>query len=488
MPSRSWIGRVLGPLGFALLYWGIEPTGLSTEGQAILAATFWIAVWWITEAIPVEVTGLLPMILFPLTGAVTIREATTAFGHPFIFLFVGGFILAIAIEKWTLHRRIAYFIIRQVGQSPPRVLLGFMVSSAFLSMWISNTATTVMMLPIGLAVIHQFKDKPYEQALSKALMLGIAYSASIGGIATLIGTPPNLIMAGVLEESFDISLGFSEWMIVGLPIAIVLLGICWWYLSRVAFALHKIPMVSESEDESSMWSSLGPMSVEEKRVALIFALTAMAWILRAFVLQKLWPPIDDTVIALTAATVLFLVPAREKGQTLLSWRDAVKLPWGVLLLFGGGIAIAYGFTDSGLSAWIGTQMGGLKGLTLVFILLIVIASVNFLTEITSNLATTAVMLPLLIPLASILNVHPFVFLVGATTAASCAFMLPVATPPNALVFGSGKVTVTDMVRTGIWMNILSILLLFILVYFLMPILWGIDLHSYPVEVLINLFG
>lgn len=484
--TREWIGRLLGPLGFAVLYWGIQPEGLSAEGQAVLACTWWIAVWWITEAMPVEVTSLLPILLFPLTNAVPIKATTASYGHPFIFLFVGGFILAIAIEKWQLHRRIAYFIIRQVGEQPDRMLLGFMLSSALLSMWISNTATTIMMLPIGMAVLFKYKGHPAEQSISKALMLGIAYSASIGGISTLIGTPPNLIMAGILEESFGLSIGFTDWLVVGLPVSVILLGLTWWYLSRVAYKLPRIT-VATAADTSSPLEALPPMSAEEKRVGLLFLATAMAWILRSFVLQKLWPPIDDTLIAISSAVLLFLIPSTTKGKALLSWQDAVKLPWGVLLLFGGGIAIANGFTESGLSAWVGQQLGSLEGIALLLILLIIIAGVNFLTEITSNLATTAVMLPLLIPLATTLDVHPLLFIAGATMAASCAFMLPVATAPNALVFGSGRVTIPDMVRTGIGLNLLSIVVVLLIVYFVLPWLWSITIDAYPTKVIIQLF-
>lgn len=459
---------------------------MSKEANAVLACTFWVAIWWITETIPIAVTSLLPIILFPLTGALSLSATTASFGHKYIFLYVGGFILAIAIERWNLHKRIALSIISFIGTDVTRIILGFMVATAFLSMWISNTATSVMMLPIGMAVIAQLKDNPVtiqdeNLIFGKALMLAIAYSASIGGIATLIGTPPNLVFAGVIEELYQVEITFTQWIVYGLPVSILLLTFCWIYLTRFAFKFKQKSFPGGRAEINRLLLELGKMRYEEKVVMIVFVATALAWITRSFLLQKLLPNLDDTIIAITAAVVLFLIPTQKKDRKILKWDEAVKLPWGILLLFGGGLALAQGFTATGLANWIGGQMTLLHGIQLLLIILILVAAVNFLTEITSNIATTSMLLPILAPIALSLDVHPFILMVGATTAASCAFMLPVATPPNAVVFGSGYLRIPDMVRTGIWLNLFSILVISLIVYFLLPLLWGFDPGQFPSE-------
>jgi sodium-dependent dicarboxylate transporter 2/3/5 len=469
-----------GPLAFVFLYFFYSAEGLSAQAQAVLACTAWVAIWWITEAAPISATALLPIILFPLTGALPIKETVTGYSHPYIFLFIGGFILAIAMEKWHLHKRIALLIIKRIGLSKPRIILGFMVATAFLSMWISNTATTVMMLPIGMAIVAHTGAEALEQSgFSKALMLGIAYAASIGGIATLIGTPPNLILAGVIEETYQVEISFLQWFIIGFPFAVVMLGLCWLYLTRYAYKFKGDTTLSGASEIEAQIQALGPMSKEEKRVLWIFSLTALAWVIRAYVLVPFIPALDDTIIALIAGTMLFLVPSSRKGEALLDWTDMTKLPWGVLLLFGGGIALAVGFDSSGLALWLGTQLTSIQGISLLALLLILIFSVNFLTEITSNLATTSVILPILAPLALSLNMHPYPLMAAAAMAASCAFMLPVATPPNALVFGTGYFRIGDMVRVGFWLNLISIVVLLALIYFLLPLLWDLDPGNYP---------
>ncbi len=478
---KKLFGRIFGPLAFLLIYSFFSPEGLSKEGVSVLAVTAWVAIWWISEAIPVEANSLLPIILFPLTGALDLTKTCAAYGHKFIFLFVGGFILAIAIEKWNLHKRISLSIIKVVGTNLSNIILGFMISTAFLSMWISNTATTVMMLPIGIAIVAQIEvgKKPGSKQFGKALMLAIAYAASIGGIATLIGTPPNIILAGVIEQTYNVELSFMKWFSIGLPISMVLLFLCWKYLTKIAFDFKELTLDGGKALIVKQLKDLGKMSSEEKKVLVVFLLTALAWIFRSIFLNKLLPNIDDTIIAVTAALVLFVLPSSNKNEPLLKWKDAVKLPWGILLLFGGGIAIAVGFQSSGLAEWVALQLQGLNGVHLFIVLFVLIASVNFLTEITSNLATASVLLPLLAPLALAMDVHPYVLMVGCTLAASCAFMLPVATPPNAIVFGSGKLQISDMVRAGIWMNIISIVILTLAVYGLLPMLWEIDISSFP---------
>lgn len=482
------IGLLLGPTLFLLTRYALQLEGLSDQGNAVLASTLWVATWWITEAIPIAATSLLPIILFPLSGALSLDDTTTSFGHRYIFLYLGGFILALAIEKWNLHKRIALNIINLIGTDVRKIILGFMMATAFLSMWISNTATAVMMLPIGIAIIKQMKDlksTPEDENLifGKALMLSIAFSASIGGMATLIGTPPNLVFAGVVQELYGIEISFLEWISFGLPISIILLFISWLYLTRVAFKFQETEFTEGKVEILRQLKSLGKMSYEEKLVLFVFAITGFAWISRTFLLNIFLPELDDSIIAVMAGTCLFLFNSNssDKNDKIMHWEDAVKLPWGILLLFGGGLAIASGFQASGLATFIAEKMVQLNGLSIIVILFVVIAAVNFLTEITSNLATIAMLLPILAPTAVILDVHPYILMVGATLAASCAFMLPVATPPNAVVFGSNYLKISDMVRVGIAMNIISIILVLIMVYFVLPSLWDFNAFENPFD-------
>jgi len=472
------IGLFLGPLSFVLILFFFNPEGLNPQANAVLASTAWVSIWWITEVIPIAVTSLLPIILFPLSGAMELSSTTASFGHKYIFLYMGGFIIAIAIEKWNLHKRIALNIIYLVGSNIKRIILGFMLATAFLSMWISNTATSVMMLPIGLAVINEFNtrlsNKDQDNSFGKALMLSIAYSASIGGVATLVGTPPNIVFAGVVLETYNYEITFFNWMIFGLPVSLFLLFICWKYLTNFAFSFKNTEFPGGREEILKLKQELGPISYEEKMVGLIFALTAFCWIARSFFIQKFIPGIDDTIIAIFFGIILFLISTRSKDRKLINWNEAVKMPWGVILLFGGGMALAKAFEISGLAIWLAEQMIALKGLNLFIILIFLIAAVNFLTEITSNLATTAMLLPVLASIAVLLEVHPFIIMTGATVAASCAFMLPAATPPNAVVFGSGYLRIPDMVKAGILMNLFSIIFLALMVFYILPILWGID--------------
>ena len=483
------IGLFLGPILFILVRLVIEVEGLSDEANAILASTLWIATWWITEAIPIAVTSLLPIILFPLSGGLSISETSSSFGHRYIFLYLGGFILALAIEKWNLHRRIALKIISLIGTNVRKIILGFMVATSFLSMWISNTATAVMMLPIGIAIVKQMSnlkstDKKENIIFGKSLMLSIAFSASIGGIATLIGTPPNLVFAGILQEIYNVEISFLKWFIFGLPISILLIIISWLYLTRIAFNFKQKEFKEGEIEIKNELNNLGRISYEEKVVLSVFILTGMAWISRSFLLNIFIPSLDDTIIALICGVSLFLLKTKNKNgfkERIMNWEDAVKLPWGVLLLFGGGLAIAEGFQSSGLANWIADNLTKLNGFSLIIILIVVITAVNFLTEITSNLATIAMLLPILAPTAIILDVHPFILMVGATLSASCAFMLPVATPPNAVVFGSNYLKISDMVRVGILMNLISIIIIFIMVYYILPIVWNFNPFENPFQ-------
>lgn len=486
--TKQKIGLITGPILFLIVLLFTNPEGMSDPARAMLASTCWIAVWWITEAIPIAATALLPIILFPLTGGLNIKATTVPYGSPMIFLFIGGFIIAIAIERWNLHKRIAMKIIKAMGTESTRIVLGFMVATALLSMWISNTATTLMMMPIGLAVIAQLTEfirahhgeAGSEVVFGKGLMLSIAYSASIGGMATLIGTPTNVVFSGVARQIYDVEIAFAEWMLFGLPVSILLLGIGWWYMTRIAFPLKELKIPGAKDEIDRQLAELGKMSYEEKWVLTVFSITAFCWITRSFILNKFNPGINDTVIAISGALVLFLIPARSaNGEKLLDWESAVKLPWGIILLFGGGLSLAAGFKESGLADWIGSQMSLLEGISLILIFAFLIAVVNFLTEITSNVATASMILPILAGMAVAIDVHPFGLMIAACVAASCAFMLPVATPPNAVIFGSGYLHMEDMIRAGIWMNIISIIILTVLVYFLLPLLWGIDLQVFP---------
>ncbi len=483
--SFRQFGMLAGPVAFACIASFFRPEGLSGQGVAVLATTLWVAIWWITEAVPLAVTSLLPIVLFPLTGGLELSATTQAYGHRIVFLFMGGFVLSIAMERWGLHRRIALHIIYRMGTSMSGIVWGFMMATGFLSMWISNSATAVMMMPIATAIIHQLSDDPAtpenEQRLfGKALMLAVAYSASIGGMATLIGTPPNLVLAGVVEELYGYELTFNEWLAVGLPLSILLMVACWWYLTRIAFPMQGQYLRSGKEEVGRQLRMLGRLTVEEKGVLIVFLLTAFAWITRSLVLKKILPAIDDTIIAIASAVCLFLLPAPNAAdKRLLNWESAVRLPWGVLLLFGGGLAIAAGFSESGLAQWIGAQFVALQHIPYLWLLLVIVLSVNFLTEITSNVATTSIMLPVLAPLAATVGVHPLGLMVGATIAASCAFMLPVATPPNAVVFGTGYLTIADMAQVGVRMNLLSALIATLLVGLLLGWVWSIDLQHFP---------
>jgi sodium-dependent dicarboxylate transporter 2/3/5 len=476
--SKQRVALILGPLIFAILQFLKAPSGMSPEGYSILTATIWIAIWWVFEAVPISVTAFLPIILFPLSGAVNISDTTAAYGHKYIFLYIGGFFIAKAIEKWNLHKRIALNIIHVIGTNSGYVILGFMVATAFLSMWISNTATSVMMLPIGMSIVAQLNENKSISEIQKldfgkALMLGIAYSASIGGMATLIGTPPNLVFAAFIKETYGTEISFWQWFKFGLPIAIPLLIIGWLYLTRIAFKINRIKLTGGKKEITKQLNALGSIGKEEKHVLIVFVATAFAWITRSFILQKINPFIDDSIIALIAGVSLFIIYSKKSQKPLLSWEEAVQIPWGIIILFGGGMALAAGFESSGLALWLGQQMEVFKGLPFFLMILLTITLVNFITEVTSNLATIAMLLPILAPIALTLQIDPYTIMIAATVAASCAFMLPVATPPNAVVFGSGLLKISDMMRAGIWMNLISIIVLSIMVYFFLPLIWNV---------------
>lgn len=481
--NKNRIGLLLGPVFFVIVLSLTPPLGMSIEAQAILASTLWIATWWISEAIPIPITSLLPLIVFPLSGALSLNMTAAAYGHPIVFLFLGGFTVALAMEKWNLHKRIALTMILMVGTNKTKIVLGFMLSTAFLSMWISNTATAMMMLPIGMAVVHQFAQlntdgDDQQRKLGKAIMLGIAYAASIGGMATLVGTPANAILVGVAEKSLGTTLSFYEWMKFAFPLTCLLLISTWAYLVKVVF-----PLKDKSSNQAvhsaieAQLKALGKITAEEKWVSAVFIFTAFCWISRTFLLNKILPVLDDSMIAIFSAVLLFIIPASSKNnkEALLTWDIARKLPWGILLLFGGGLAIAAGFETTGLASWIGEQMTLLNNVSAFVIILGIVTAINFLTEITSNTATATMMLPIMASLAIAVGIHPYALMVAACLASSCAFMLPVATPPNAIVFSSGFLKMNDMVKAGFGLNLIAIAIIALYIYWLLGPIWGIEI-------------
>ena len=483
------VGRLLGPIAFFLIYFLVDTPGLAPEGKLMLGLTLWMAIWWITDAVPIAGTALLPLMVLPLFGVLNLKQVSNNYMDPTVLLYMGGFLLATSIEKWNLHKRIALNIINLLGTDLRRIVLGFMLATGFLSMWISNSATALMMLPIGLAVIGQFKNHLGDENgilsthLAKNILLGIAYAASIGGMATLIGTPTNNVLRAVVEKLYNYTIDFNEWMLFAFPFSVVLLAIAWFYLVNYGNPLPKKFNLTEAKSViQDQIVSLGKITYEEKTVLIVFGLVCFSWITRSFLLAPLLPALDDTIIALLGVMLLLLLPSSGKSEPkgrILDWKTAEQIPWGVLILFGGGLALAEGFKETGLASWIGQHLSLIEGVSFFVLLLIIIAAVNFLTEVTSNVATASMLLPILASVAIKLDVHPFGLMVGATLAASCAFMLPVATPPNAVVFGPGYLKIKDMVKAGLWLNILSIILLTLMVYFILPWLWNINLEAYP---------
>ncbi len=486
------------------------PAGISPEGQKMAAVAVLMAIWWIGEAVPLAVTSLMPLILYPLLGILPSKEVAPNYTNHLVFLFMGGFMIALAMEKWNFHKRVALVIIRFIGISPPRIILGFMVATAFLSMWISNTATTMMMLPVAMAVVRQIASQAtirgertpatrhkVEHYFGLALMLGLAYSASIGGVGTLIGTPPNIVFAGFYKTQFpdQPEISFLQWMVVALPIVIVFLPLVWVFLCRWVskIPIHHIEVGDGAEELIDQeLTALGPMGRAEKFVALVFLTTALLWIFRqpivlGFVTLPGWSGlfpwgghIHDATVAMFMGLLLMVVPLgypkgmEREGQKeffALDWKTASeKLPWEILLLFGGGFALAAGFRSTGLDHWIGQQLTGIQALPLWMIILTLCLGITFLTEFTSNTATATMILPVIAGAAVMMDAHPLLLMVPVTISASFAFMMPVATPPNAIVFGSGWVTVPQLCRAGLILNFLGAALITTAILLLVPIL------------------
>ncbi|MBN2424548.1 MAG: SLC13/DASS family transporter [Calditrichaceae bacterium] len=463
---------------------------MSSEAFGVAAVAVWMAIWWITEAIPIPATALLPIALFPTLNIMSAGDACHPYADHIIFLFLGGFLIAIAMEKWNLHRRLALRTIWLIGIGPSRIILGFMLATAFLSMWISNTATAMMMIPIAMAIIRQTTDylkstnseidtEPTRFRFATALMLGIAYSASIGGVVTIIGTPPNTILVSFVERLYHQQISFAAWMAIGAPMAVIMLFITWIYLVKFAMVPRVKKLVGGEETVRSEIQQLGKMNRAQLSVMLVFIVVAVAWISRGFIISE-GQLMHDSTIAIMGALLLFIIPADfKKREFLLDWDSARRVPWDVILLFGGGLSLAKGFSESCLASWIGQQIYGLEGTSLMMLVIAVISLTIFLTEITSNTATSAMLLPIVGSVAVGMAIHPFGLMIGAAMAASYAFMLPVATPPNAIIFGSGHVTIPQMARVGFVLNIIGIILITLTVIYLVPLVWDIDLYHLP---------
>lgn len=467
----AWIGLCVGMALLLLTLLLPAPQGLSLMAWHVLGMALLMAVWWSTEALPIPVTSLLPILLVPALGAGSIKSAAAPYADPVIFLFLGGFMLGLSMQRWNLHRRMALLILRAVGAQPSRQIAGFMLATAFLSMWVSNTATTIMMLPIGLSVIAfmQSDDEQELERFATAMLLSIAYASSLGGIATLIGTPPNALLAAYLKNSHDIAIGFGQWMLIGVPMALVMLGFTWWWLTRGGFRLGSAGGSRDALDTALQ--ALGPVSRGERLVGVVFVSTALAWMVRPLFSDAL-PWLDDTSIAIAATLALFLIPVDAAQRIfIMDWDTAKDVPWGILLLFGGGLSLASVIRSSGLAEWIAQSLGAFGALPVLLMVGMVVTVIIFLTEVTSNTATAAAFLPLLGALAVSQDVSPLLFTVPAALAASCAFMMPVATPPNAIVFASGHLRIQSMIRAGFVLNLAGILVVTLLGYGLMVWLW-----------------
>ncbi len=476
MSKSKRVGLFLGPVFFLTILLWPEPF-LSNEGDAVIAVALWMITWWLSEAVSISVTALLPLLLFPLLDIMPIAEVGNNYGSPIIFLFFGGFVMALALEKVNLHRRIALNIIRITGTTPNKVVLGFMIATASLSMWISNTATTVVMLPIAMSVIklliHDidgFTKKDRNFAVS--VLLGIAFSANAGGIATVIGTPPNSILIGLLENEYQIEISFLKWMLFALPFSIIMIGLSYVTLVHLIFPSKGLNFSASKEVIQVELRKLGPTRSKEKMVLGIFAVTVSLWIFRTLI-NSIFPSLglSDTMISMFSAISLFAVPFNlKKGDFILDWKDTEKLAWGILILFGGGLALAKGMSVSGIVDQVSQSIAaGNFSVTATASLLILL--MLFMTELMSNVALVAVLAPVVAGIAIGLGIPMVYLLIPVTMASSCAFMLPMATPPNAIVFASGFIEVKDMVKAGVLLNIVAVLILIVLFEYVIPLLF-----------------
>lgn len=483
--SRRTIGLVGGLVIFAGMLLLDPPAGMSQKAWITAAIGILMAVWWVLEAIPIPATSLIPLLLFPLLGVKTMTAAAAPYANPLIFMFFGGFILALAMERWNLQRRIALNIVRWVGTNPAALVAGFMGATAFLSMWVSNTATAAMMLPIGLSVIALLGGdgnggNRNAESFGPALLLGIAYGASIGGVGTLIGTPPNALLAGYFSQTYNIKIGFADWMAMAVPLEIIMLAVAWIVLTRVAFPLRTMKLSGASEIIRKQIDNLGPISRGEAIIATIFVTTASLWTFAPLINSWTGLKVGDTEIAIFAALAIFMTPVEPKKKIfLLDWTATQNLPWGVLLLFGGGLSLGAAILDTGLSKWIAESMSLAADWPSWVMVVVVVLAVMTISHFTSNTATAAAFLPLTAAMAISLGENPLYLAIPTALAASFVFMLPVATPPNAMVFSSGQLTVAQMARAGGYVNLIAIVVILAMAYTLMGIAFGVEAGVMP---------
>ncbi len=478
------IGLITGPALFIIIKLFVSPANMTSDANTVLASIVWIATWWVTEALPIPITSLLPLLIFPLTGVMKTGEVSASYGDSLIFLFAGSFLIALSMEKWNLHKRVALSIIAFIGTNPSTIILGFMVATGFLSMWISNTATTLMMVPICLAVTKHVADSlkknndleidtsPGKFPFGTALMLGTAYAATIGGFGSLVGAPANIILAGTVKNLYGVEISFARWFLFGVPMVVIFIPLVWLYLTKVAFPMKLKSIPGGRSIVKNDLEKLGKISYEEKVILTVFTLTALAWISRGFFLNKFIPGLDDTLIALLGGLVLFLLPTKNREGTIMDWNTALKLPWGILWLFGGGLALAAGIMSTGLDKWIGEQLVSFGNIPLILSIAIIVIMITTLTEFTSNTATATMAYPIVAVAAASLGTDPIVLMIAANMAATFAYMFPVAAPPNAIVFGTGYVKMSDMAKAGIWLNVFSITCTVLIVYYYVPLIFG----------------
>ena len=438
-----------------------------------------MATWWATEALPVPITSLMPLVLMPALGVAGMSEAAAPYARPTIFLLMGGFIIATGLARWNLHRRLALHILIRAGSHPGAIIAGFMAATALISMWISNTASAIMMIPIALSLSSELihDTTRHHRGFVLCLILGIAYSASVGGLGTMIGTPPNLFVVSFMSQNYGVEISFLKWMMFGIPTVIVMVPVVWLVLTKWAYPFDLQDLPAAEDIFRQELAAMGPLSTPEKRLSFTFALVAFFWVSRKFLQDELGilPWLNDSLIAVIGAILMFVIPSgcrTEKGTALLDWDTAIKIPWGVLLLFGGGLSLAAAVSSTGLALWLGNSMSGLTTLHLFLMIAVLISMVIFLTELTSNTATVATLLPVLGALAAAGNFDPMMLFVPAALAGSCAFMLPVATAPNAVVYSTGKVRIPEMVNAGFRLNLVGIMVLSPLCYLLVPIIFG----------------
>ena len=488
MNKTKFIGLIIGIIFLIATCLLPSPESLNNKAWLTLGVAILMATWWLTEAIPLPATGLLPLVLFPLLGISSIKDTAQAFSHPIIFLFMGGFIIGLAMQHTGLHKRIAYYIISKFKSSPKSLVFGFMCATAFLSMWISNSATAIMMLPIALSIITVFKEDKNnikDNNFDKALVLSIAFSATIGGIATIIGTPPNTVMAAMLSEIYNYEINFVDWLKIGLPTSIILLPITWIILTFLCFPLNSKASIKDKVIKDKI-KELGKISQDEIMVGIVFIITASLWISRKWLstaLDGVIPAgaLNDSTIAIMAAIFLFIIPSnRPKRKRLIDWQVAQNIPWGALILIGGGLSLATVINSSGLATWIGSLSSNLSNISIVFIVLICIASIIVLTELTSNTATASTFIPIMGATALGLGQDPLLLIIPATLAASCAFMMPVATPPNTIAYASGHLKISDMIKAGIWLNIISIIIIGVIITLILGPVFDVELNKIPI--------